>query len=173
MCLGSLSCCMTRYWLSYSCWTDVLTFDSRILWYTEEFMVDSMTVRCPGPVATSPISSSLHQHVWILLWGADVLFRFSPNVAQCIMAPHLHFGRVCSKYIVLEVSLFDQMQLCKHKSCCHVFFFFLEERLSSGKPSKHAIIVLYFSNCTVMNFTRPTNWICHSWLFHFGFIFVK
>ncbi len=30
---------------------NVLTFDSRICWYTEEFMVDSMTVRCPGSVA--------------------------------------------------------------------------------------------------------------------------
>ncbi len=52
VCLGSLSCCITQSWPSFSCQTDVLTFDSRILWYTEEFMVDSMTLRCPGPVAT-------------------------------------------------------------------------------------------------------------------------
>ncbi len=45
VCLGSLSCCMTQFW------TDGLIFDSRILRYTEEFMVDSVTVRCPGPVA--------------------------------------------------------------------------------------------------------------------------
>ncbi len=53
VCLGLLSCCITQL---FSCRTDVLTFDSRILWYihsyTEEFMVDSMTVRCPGPAAT-------------------------------------------------------------------------------------------------------------------------
>jgi len=36
--------------LSFSCWRDGLTFDSRIFWYTEEFIVDTMTARCPGPV---------------------------------------------------------------------------------------------------------------------------
>ncbi len=50
--LGSLSCCMTQFWPCYSCHKDGLTFDSGILWYTEGFMVDSVTVRDPGPVAT-------------------------------------------------------------------------------------------------------------------------
>ncbi len=49
-CLGSLSRCMTQFWPNFSCRMDVLVFDCRILWYTEEFMVDSMTVRCSGPV---------------------------------------------------------------------------------------------------------------------------
>lgn len=34
-----------------NCQTDNLTFDSIILWYTAEFMVDSRTTRCLGPVA--------------------------------------------------------------------------------------------------------------------------
>jgi len=44
----SLSSCMTKFWPSFSCRMDDLTFDSgQILWYTDEFMVDAMTVRCP------------------------------------------------------------------------------------------------------------------------------
>ncbi len=30
-CLRSLSCCMTQFWPSFSCRTDVVTFDSTIL----------------------------------------------------------------------------------------------------------------------------------------------
>jgi len=37
---------MSQFQPSFSCGTDGLTFDSRILWYPEEFMVDST-----GPVA--------------------------------------------------------------------------------------------------------------------------
>ncbi len=72
---------------------------------------------------TSPKSSALHQHVWLLVWGvcADMLARFSPNVPLCIMVKHLHFGLICSKDIVLEVLWFVQMQLCKPKPCCHAF----------------------------------------------------
>ena len=38
LCLGSLSCCMIHFQSSFSCQTDGLTFDSRILCYTEEFV---------------------------------------------------------------------------------------------------------------------------------------
>ena len=48
VCLRSLSCCMTQFQPSFSCWADGLTFDSKILWYAEEFMADSMTAKCPG-----------------------------------------------------------------------------------------------------------------------------
>lgn len=44
LCLQSLSYCMTKCWLSFSCQPHGLTFDSRILWYTE-FMVDSVTAQ--------------------------------------------------------------------------------------------------------------------------------
>lgn len=47
--VGSLSCC--KFQPSFSCQIDGLTFDSWILWYTEEFMANSMTGKCPGPVA--------------------------------------------------------------------------------------------------------------------------
>lgn len=43
---GTVSCCawdhcMPQFGLSFSCWTNVLTSDSRLLCYTEEFMVDT------------------------------------------------------------------------------------------------------------------------------------
>ncbi len=49
---------------------------------------------------TSPKSSPLHQHVYLLGWGdvcAHMLFRFSSNLALCIVAKNLHFGLICSK----------------------------------------------------------------------------
>ena len=54
------------------------------------------------------------------------------------------------KDIVPEVLWFHQMQLCKPKPCYHILF--KEKRLSSGNPSKQAILAHSFSNCTVMNF---------------------
>ena len=38
---------------NFNCQTDGLIFHSGVVWYTEEFMADSMTARCPGPVADS------------------------------------------------------------------------------------------------------------------------
>ena len=52
---GIVDLLMTQFQPSFSCRTDGLTFDSRILWCTEEFMVDSITARCPGPLAVSPL----------------------------------------------------------------------------------------------------------------------
>lgn len=49
--LGSLSCCMAQFGLSFTCWTHGLLLDSKIIRYTEEFMVDSVSEWCPGPVA--------------------------------------------------------------------------------------------------------------------------
>ena len=45
---GIIVLLMSQFQPSFSCGTDGLTSDSRILWYPEEFMVDSMTARCPG-----------------------------------------------------------------------------------------------------------------------------
>jgi len=50
----SLSCCMHAEKLarsSFRCRT-LKSFDSRILWYTEKFMVDSMTAKFSGSVVT-------------------------------------------------------------------------------------------------------------------------
>ncbi len=112
-CLGSLSCCMTQFWPNFSCRTDCVTFDSSILWYTEEFMVNSVTVRCPDPVTTKQAQN--HQpstSMCDVCYDMFVLMcslRFSPNMALCLMAKHHHFGLICSKDIVLEVLWFVQM----------------------------------------------------------------
>lgn len=50
VCLGLLSCCMAKFRSSFSRLRECLTFDSRLCWYIDEFMVDSMTARCPGRV---------------------------------------------------------------------------------------------------------------------------
>ncbi len=100
---------------------------------------------------TSPKSSPLHQHAWLLVWGVFLImfFRFSPNVTLCIMAKHLHFGLVCSKGIVLEVFWFVQMQLCKPKLSCHVLF--RKKRLSSDNPFKRGHTCLVWSQTLSFN----------------------
>lgn len=66
-----------------NCQTDNLIFDSIILWYTEEFMVDSRTTRCLGPVAA--------KQAWIIIpqlcltVDTNMLFVHFPNVVLCIM----------------------------------------------------------------------------------------
>lgn len=48
--LFSFFCCMTNFWTNFTCQTDKVTSDFRILLYTEESMVNSMTARYPSPV---------------------------------------------------------------------------------------------------------------------------
>jgi len=55
---------------------DGLTFDSRILWYTEEFMVKSVTAGFPGPVAakqaqiiTSYLTVGMRCFCWYAVFG--------------------------------------------------------------------------------------------------------
>lgn len=50
-CLGSLSVCIPQFCPSLSFWTDGLTFDSRILLHTKEFIGRPSGPRCPGAVA--------------------------------------------------------------------------------------------------------------------------
>ena len=84
-------------------------------------MVDSVTVRFPGPVA--------------------------PNMVLCTLTGHLHFGLICPKDILLKVFRFVQMQLCKPKLCCHVLFG--EKRLSPAalpnKPYSLSLFVIVLS----------------------------
>lgn len=55
------------------------TFDSWILWCTEKFMVETMTSRCPGPMAGKQVQITNHPLLeWQLVWGlcADMLCWF-------------------------------------------------------------------------------------------------
>lgn len=43
--------CPVSFAPSFSCHTERLTLDFRILWFTQEFVIESVTARGPGPVA--------------------------------------------------------------------------------------------------------------------------
>lgn len=127
---------MTQFQASFRCQSGNLTFDFRILWYTEELTLNSMTARCPGAVAaiiTTPPSW------WQLLWSVC-----SRMVCFCF-AKH---GAVHSGQTSTEVLQFAQMQLCKPKLCCHVLF--SEKWLSAGNPLKQAILVQQTENYPTM-----------------------
>lgn len=56
---------------AFSCWTDVPTFESTIFLSTEEFIINSMTVKCSGPVAAklARISHTTIAGAWfVLIW---------------------------------------------------------------------------------------------------------
>lgn len=75
LCLGSLSCfTMTHYFgpILSRC-ADGLTFNSRVFWCTEEFMVSSVTARCRGLVAAKNINKYQTRcvHLKITFGSAD------------------------------------------------------------------------------------------------------
>lgn len=68
--LGSLCCCMTQFQPSFSCPTDNLIFDSRILKCTELFMVKFINAGCPGPVVAEQSQIiTPPPPCWQILWG--------------------------------------------------------------------------------------------------------
>ncbi|MEQ2212416.1 hypothetical protein XENOCAPTIV_030422 [Xenoophorus captivus] len=91
---------MVRFGSSFRCRTDGLTLDSRILCYTEEIMVHSMTARSPGPVAAelaqtmnAPPSSFIVNERFVLI--SFVLAP--PTMVQSIMVKHVYSGLICSQ----------------------------------------------------------------------------
>ena len=100
---GIIVLLMSQFQPSFSCRTDGLTSDSRILWYPEEFKVDCK-ILC---LQNKPKSSALHHRNEVFVLICCVCF--SPNVLLCITTKHLHFGLVCPKDIVPKVLLFVQI----------------------------------------------------------------
>lgn len=88
-----------------------LTFDSRILSYAEEFMVDSVTARCKGPVAPT---RSTHHYATTVLNSFDQVFVLICLVFS-VMTRHLHFDLISPEDIVPEVFWLVQMQFYKLK----------------------------------------------------------
>lgn len=121
------------------CWTDDLTFVSKIIWYTEKFTVTSMSVKSPGPVAAK-ISTNHHTstlYVWQFVCGVSAnmlcffVFSFLPNMSLCIMVKHLCFGLTCPTDPRSLVACFRSN--FANLNCAAVFFlgrrFFLLARL--------------------------------------------
>ncbi|MED6269920.1 hypothetical protein CHARACLAT_004448 [Characodon lateralis] len=98
---------MTHFGPRFNCRTGGFTFDSRLLQYTEEFMVDRKVPRSCG-CKTSPNihSSTTVIGSWHKVFEPIFCVWFSPNVVLSIMAKHLHFGLICTKDIVPEVMCF-------------------------------------------------------------------
>ena len=67
---------------------------------------DSMTARCPGPMAAkqAPIhhASTTVPDSWCEVFVLIYCIWFSANVMLCIMTKHLHFCLVCLKDIVWQ-----------------------------------------------------------------------
>lgn len=121
----------------------------------EEFMVDSMTVRCPGPVATKEAPN--HQPLtsmcdfWYEVFVLMCSLGFFLNVLLCIMAKHAHSALICSKDIVLEV-LYELFR-CNFANLNYAAVLFSDRR---GFPLASLPNMPYLSHsflfCTVMYF---------------------
>ena len=90
---GMISCCLTRFQTIFSCHTNALTSDTRILWYTEEFMVDSMT---PGPVTEKQAHN--HQRSTIVLHGTVPIQTWMPKTSKL---PKLLLLSRCSHLLMM------------------------------------------------------------------------
>lgn len=75
LCLGKLSCCITQFEKSFSCQKDGLIFESRVLCYTDEFIVECKVLRsfgCKNESKSWPLWSTVSmrffcQYVWCAL----------------------------------------------------------------------------------------------------------
>lgn len=87
--------------------SDVLTLDWRILWYIEEFLIDSVSARLSGPTVCScgykrspnhhPSTAMLYSlYDFFFLCLCCAVFSFSPNVL-CILANFLFLYK-CSHF---------------------------------------------------------------------------
>lgn len=98
---------------------------SRILWYIEVFMADSMTARCPGPLARKQTQIIIPLPLWLIV---DIRCFCRYVVLVFPKCGAVHYGRtsplllICPKDILPEVLSFVQMQLWKPKPCCHCLF---------------------------------------------------
>lgn len=110
-------------------------FTSRILWYTEEFVVDSMIVRSPAASQTKkhPPSTTLTES-WFELF---VLIHFVWFLRTFQLWSHLSKIYYCRSFVVV----FFQMQLCKPKLWYNTLFVgFFSWSLCPGNSSKQAIM---------------------------------
>ena len=102
---GIIVLLMTQFQPNFSSQTDGLTFDFRTLCYTEELVVDSLTARCPGPVA------------------AEQTKMISPPPACLTVGMRYVFGVLrtwcCVSWSNIR-EVFFHMQLCKPKLCCSI-----------------------------------------------------
>lgn len=138
LCLGSLSCCTSQFGLSISCQKDGLTFDYyyHLLWYTEEFMINSMTVRCLGPVA----AEQAHIIILPLTYWYEVFVHYT-------VAKLLYFGLTCPKGIVAEVLHFFRGNFANLN---HAAIFFWERKgfpLAAflNKPTFFSLLLIVLS----------------------------
>ena len=111
---GFIVLVMTQFQPNFSCQTDDLTFDSRTLWYTEEFVVDA---GCPGPVADKPKSSALHHRAsqlvrgvftetlcLVLVWSAMCCFQ-RENTFSCNLSKRATLIQSFSKCSVMNFNI--------------------------------------------------------------------
>lgn len=124
LCLGLLSVASSSC-SSVSCLTHKLTFDFRLLWFTEEFVIDvrKMCASLPNKSTSLP----LHRHAWRLVRGvccfyAPTGYYSTWHSALCVNNFTLVSSVQRKEDKVSEVLWFFQSNLFKPKSCGLVFF---------------------------------------------------
>lgn len=143
----------SNIWVNFNCWTYGLTFESRKRWYTDEFVVDSMAVRCPGLVAAKQakiktIPPPCLKVVWgVCARGADVLWLVFANNGTVHydqtspLLSHLSKRRY-STGLVVNLQIFTMLP-CSREEASSWSAFLLTRRI---------LLVPSFPDCAVMNF---------------------
>lgn len=109
--------------------TDGLTFEFRILWLTEEFMIDSMTLMCPGVwLQNEHKSSPLHHCACPFLWG---VWAKTSSAFFFLLVKHLYYP-ICPKDIVPKAFCLFR---CKFAHLSH----------SANKPHLFILFLIYLT----------------------------
>lgn len=84
--LGS-TFCMTQFQQSFSCQTDCLKFDSRILWYSVECMIKSMNARWTCPVSAQQAQTVNLPPLCLTasMMCCVVMFALWPNISTLVI----------------------------------------------------------------------------------------
>lgn len=135
---GSLFCCiLIQFSPSFSCQTDGLIFESRILWFQEGFMVNSVTAGSPDLLAAEQAQTN---HSFTTMLGSWYEFM---RLYSLILINHgaVHEVKLllCPKDIAIEVYWFIQILFWKSR----LWFSFRTESFSYNL-SKQAILFSIF-----------------------------
>lgn len=133
---NSLPSYMTQTGPRFCCWTDGLTSDSRMFWYTEDFMVKLVTTRCQIPVCAKKKAPKISPPplCWQLVRGEN---------GECF------FQTWCFALWPFTLLRFCGLFRCSFADLSHAAMFFSDRRRF---PSKQAIPLQSIStvvNCNI------------------------
>lgn len=125
LCLGSPSCWVTQFPPNLSCQTDVFTFDSKVLWYTQEYY--NVPRSCVWKTRPNHHSPSTVLDGWHDAFVQMCCAWLLPHMVLCIVARRLHIYSKghCSRSIVVCSDAREKSRSLGRQTSQNLISFFL------------------------------------------------